>query len=543
MSVDIQSVSKSGFPRSSASLLALSFIVIGSCKAATLDECIYPEATFARIQAGSPAVAVGASGLRILLHRAHPALCASVDAGVCRATAYVLPGDRVQVARRCGQWVSAKYAGKRGASIGWIDARQLAGHLPPDLMASMKPDPDILQVQSCAHLPSVRQVGTLLGKPGERVEIHQRSPLLCSEPDVGLCAADSSAPPGSNLYFGDRCGAWVYVSPSRAPWVASGWVDATRVASVPTGRITPARSIEPLPDIPESKDPLVIAVVADDLSHVRALVAAGHNVNKVFPAVLLGVGRTVLELAIQSGKLDMVQALLALGADPNAHDPHMYCSLALDMAGDAPSIVDALIRGGADVNCGQPQQIDRPLIAGVKDPTPAGMHFLDQLIAAGANINIDHGSVLRAAVAENNLGAARILLASGANPNLTGYRSSPAPVLMDAIRAYPNKDWDPSMILMLLVHGADPNYRDSNPYVADNDPPNDPNGVSLEGQTALTAVAGWGFFDIARILLDHGANPAIPRQDGKLPAAIALERRHFEVAALIERYSKRPTIP
>jgi ankyrin repeat protein len=53
------------------------------------------------------------------------------------------------------------------------------------------------------------------------------------------------------------------------------------------------------------------------------------------------------------------------------------------------------------------------------------------------------------------------------------------------------------------------------------------------GFTALHAAAQNGDLELARLLLEHGANPSTPAADGRTPLAIAEAEGHEEVAALL----------
>lgn len=63
----------------------------------------------------------------------------------------------------------------------------------------------------------------------------------------------------------------------------------------------------------EGRTPLMCAVEAGQIPAVRALIAAGADVNAHHPA---GCGNTALRCAAAEGTLEMVKTLLAAGADP-----------------------------------------------------------------------------------------------------------------------------------------------------------------------------------------------------------------------------------
>src|SRR5207249_2534194 len=79
---------------------------------------------------------------------------------------------------------------------------------------------------------------------------------------------------------------------------------------------------------------------------------------------------------------------------------------------------------------------------------------------------------------------------------------------------------DAEIVLMLLERGADPNAR------------------SQSGGTPLHTAAFTGDHEVAGRLLARGADPAIANRDGKTALDIARERRHTEVARLLEERAR-----
>ena len=507
-------------------LLLLALFRSALCHGGTFDECVYPAPAFDGHSPFSYALVVGDPGSRAPIHPVHPDLCKSPNEGLCGSRSYVVTGDQVQTARRCGAWVYGRYFGGSHETVGWIAAAQLS-EAPVDAVTSQKTI-DVTRAPMCAHdrLWAAHD-GRFAAAPNELIAVHARNPVLCSEPAAGLCGVIKLIRPGPTTYYSEPCGDWVYASYRGvgSEGGATGWVDRRNVVPLSAPPQPPQRISA---SWPYEHDPLYRAVLADDGDQVRQIVAAGRDLNVPIDAGLPKSAGPyaflILSTAIDQGKADMVRLLLSLGANPNARDPRPGRSCHLAAAAGKPEIEDALIHAGADVNCGK---WGLPLKDAVGAAGPIDIAFLKTLIAAHADVNIDGGSPLKAAIDRNNVEGAELLLAAGADPNLG------SPPLMDALAWY-GEHWDPTMIIVLLRAGADANYREP-----DDDWVNPKTGDVVPAQTVLTAAAENGYFEVVRILLEHGADPLKARHDGQVPAEVAKKAGHRDVAALIEKSGGR----
>lgn len=512
-------------------LAALALQVFATCGAATLDECLQPLPKFSG-DARQPDVAViGVPGSKAILHPVHPALCRSPEAGLCASKVYVIPGDHVDATRRCGSWVYVRYTGKRTASYGWIRADQLVKDLP-DSETSQSPV-DGTKVPQCDHSHNwATHDGRFVASAGQTITVRSRNPLLCSEPNAGLCGITVKVRAGATTYYSDVCGSLVYVSPrdeKLSEWTAVGWVDSRNVTPLTTS--THGFSTQPAPDLPFSADPLYDAVIANDLDKVRAIVVSGRNLNVPIvgsPRAAATGSFSILSTAIRQGHPEMVRLLLSLGADPNLRNPNLAVGCALASAAESPDVAAALLQGGADPNCRSDAAPGLPLKWAAGNVRPADVTFLKILIAAHADVNIDNGAPLKQAIYINNVEGAALLLAAGADPNL----GTPVP-LMSAIGAYQG-NLDPTMTRMLLKAGANPNYREPGQgFISPR------TGELIPAETVLTKAAETGYLELVRLLLEGGSNPRQTREGGSLPDVVALQSGHRDVAALIEQYAVR----
>jgi ankyrin repeat protein len=161
-----------------------------------------------------------------------------------------------------------------------------------------------------------------------------------------------------------------------------------------------------------SRNPLVRAVMNDDLDEVRARVMMRAKVNvrdKSYDGI------SPLHAAVENGNIEIAQFLLDSGAKANIRDFRKRTPLMM-MDGDAtPEIVDLLLRHGAKV-----QSVD-------KEKNTVLHHFVENaddqdmvrlLVAQGINVNAVNGdreTALMIASKNGNTDDVKALLESGAD--------------------------------------------------------------------------------------------------------------------------------
>lgn len=98
---------------------------------------------------------------------------------------------------------------------------------------------------------------------------------------------------------------------------------------------------------PNEWTPLLHAVHKNQLASVRALIAAGADVNRPAPN-----GLTPLALAAGQGEAEVVDELLAAGADPGARSSHGWTPLQKAVARGDERIVQALLQEDPSLSLG-----------------------------------------------------------------------------------------------------------------------------------------------------------------------------------------------
>jgi uncharacterized protein len=242
--------------------------------------------------------------------------------------------------------------------------------------------------------------------------------------------------------------------------------------------------------------------------------------------------------AAMRGDRDAVRAALAKKADVNL--PQIDGSTALHWAveRDDLELADLLLRAGARVTAATREGVTPLQLAGIN----GSASMLQRLIKAGADPNAvlttAGDTALMMAARTGRVDAVRVLLEAGASANAQETWGGTTPLMwavseghVDAARA-------------LIAAGANVNVRSN--YVAA------ANGRGFEGRTPIAGrqdpkveefASGWltplmlaareGHVDVARLLADASADVNARAGDGKTALAMALFNGNYEVASLL----------
>jgi ankyrin repeat protein len=160
-----------------------------------------------------------------------------------------------------------------------------------------------------------------------------------------------------------------------------------------------------------------------------------------------------------------------------------------------------------------------------------------ELLMMGADPNVKQGSLSAlhmVAMADESIcaGILELLLEYGADPNVRD--SVGATPLHDAVLS-----GKINAVKKLLEHGADVNVRTTGAIVVMEDYAGIFTESTYSGVTPLHLAAYKGYAEIAKILLERGADPNIRDDDDLTPLEIAQMRNDAETARVIEEYSRR----
>ncbi len=217
-------------------------------------------------------------------------------------------------------------------------------------------------------------------------------------------------------------------------------------------------------------------------------------------------GSTALHWAVHRDALDVVDLLLAAGANPKAANRYGVTPLSLAATNGNARIVERLLRGGGDPNTALPGG-ETVLMTAARTGDVA---VLKALIEANADVNARESSrgqtALMWAAAENNAAAIKVLIDAGADVNArTSEGAAPA------ARAS-------------LVNGR--RLLRSDRRV----------GACCGARALLHALlfaVQLGQFDAARTLLQAGANVNDALPDGTSALVLAAQNGHWELGSFL----------
>ena len=291
--------------------------------------------------------------------------------------------------------------------------------------------------------------------------------------------------------------------------IARGWIDlATSVDGRDSSRFP--RSVltgsaaqgEPPPTAPEH---LLAAATSGDVELVESLLLEDHKARDRHER-----GSTFLHLAAAQKHPEVLDVLVADGADVDALDENGWTPLVVAAQSDQLGAARILLAAGADVNT-----VDKhgnTLLQDVASRYSTNMARV--LLSNGADINAanEHGyTALHCAVREERTEMAALLLESGAEVDASGAVDMDRPLHGAASTG------NAELVQLLLDHGADHGAPDS-----------------TFDWTALHHAARAGHREVIEVLLANGADVnATGGDEGKTALQYALEKEHPELAILL----------
>ena len=261
-------------------------------------------------------------------------------------------------------------------------------------------------------------------------------------------------------------------------------------ARTTAGRVEPdlpwAGEGEALPRRPAGETVLFWAAEKGHADVAARLIAAGADA-----AAADAVGRTALSVASNAA---VVALLVNAGADANRGDARGHAPLHYAVRARNVEVVQALVAAGADVNAASPgKDGDTPLLVACTTNNVSMARVLAEL---GADVNKPAGKVapLHEAACLAGPEMVRLLVEAGADVNRRGYRGEP-PLRAAIYRFGPKVE----NARVLLEAGADPTI------------------AMVAGETPLHVAAGHGSVELVRMMLRPGVDVNARDKNGRTP--------------------------
>ncbi|HWB08174.1 MAG TPA: ankyrin repeat domain-containing protein [Pirellulales bacterium] len=243
---------------------------------------------------------------------------------------------------------------------------------------------------------------------------------------------------------------------------------------------------------------LMFAACSGHVPVIAELLKAGAKISQKDHA-----GCTALHLAAHHGHLEAVRALLAAGSKVDQRGPNRQSPASLAAERGAAEVVQALLAAGASVT-----QTDGNGRSVLDVAAAQGMADVVRAVLQSLSREPDHSEVLsraltwavratRGATEESIVAVAEQLVAAGAR---VAKDANPAPLDTAADSGFER------VVAILLAAGAEVNATDRS------------------GHTALLGPVLYRHLGVAKLLLDHGADPNLRDEDGKSAVDYARER-------------------
>jgi ankyrin repeat protein len=252
---------------------------------------------------------------------------------------------------------------------------------------------------------------------------------------------------------------------------------------------------------PDGSRPIHWAVFRVDYELIQALIArkASLNVRNEF-------GATPIAQAGQLGDARMVKMLLDAGAEPEGANPDGQTAMMLAIKAGEPAVVEMLIKAGAKVNNVEKFHNQTPLMWAATAPRNAGT-LVKLLLANGADVK------------------PRALYTDWGSQITSEPRAQYRPVGGLTALLYAARDGCYDCIEPLIGAGAGVNV------------------PTPEGVTALMLALDNDHNDVAKLLMDRGANPHPWDWWGRTALYIAIDRRQTARASAPRNASEIPRVP
>lgn len=288
---------------------------------------------------------------------------------------------------------------------------------------------------------------------------------------------------------------------------------------------------------------LADAAMTGDRESVQAGLARKADVNATQVD-----GSSALHWAVERDDFDMADMLLRAGARVNARTREGVTPLQLAAANGSARMVDRLVKAGAPVNESLTPSGDTAIMLAARTGKTDAVRAL---VEAGANVNAQEQwggtTALMWAVSERHPDAAKVLMTAGAEVNARSYFVAPAngrgfegrTPLANATDVKP-AEFASGWLTPLMFAAREGNVEVARLLV---DGGADLNAVAGDGKTALALAIFNGSYDVASFLVDRTADVNKADAQRFTPLFYAVDRRNMETAPNFPWIATRDPLP
>src|SRR5712671_2292414 len=259
---------------------------------------------------------------------------------------------------------------------------------------------------------------------------------------------------------------------------------------------------------------LIDAVKNADVKAVRTLIAAHIDINT--PDVD---GSSALHWAAQRDNAEIVDLLLAAGANPKAATRYNVTPLSLACTNGNNVVIEHLLKAGVDPNSTAEEGETALMTASLTGKVDAVKVLLDHGADVQAKDPIKGQTALMWAASEGNAGTVTLLVNAGSDVKAKS-KAGFTPLLFGVRNGHID------VVKVLLDHGANVN------------------DAATDGTSALNMAVVNAYFDLAAVLLDQGADPNMPDPRGSALHTLAwLRKPGADGAAGVGNTPHGPPVP
>jgi ankyrin repeat protein len=264
------------------------------------------------------------------------------------------------------------------------------------------------------------------------------------------------------------------------------------------------------------------AAMNKDKAAVRALLEKKADVNAAQAD-----GTTALHWAVRQDDMDTVDALIHAGASVNAANRDGATAMYLACVNGSAAMVEKLLKAGVDANATFLMHGETPLMEAART---GSIDSVKVLLAHAAQVNaketLRETTAVMWAAEQDHADVIRLLADHGADLNAHSIVNEPKKRYGVNYKGTEFKSGGMTALILASREGALASVEALVALKAD------VNQSSGDGSTGMLVAIQNGHYDVAKFLLDHGADPNLSNAKGWNPLYLAVKHRNIETGTI-----------